>query len=184
MTSLLKKLSISIKIGAIKRCGMCLVSFQIVDRIRRQSSWASCELCSHRRRRRDKTVSSRRRRRCVFGIIVIQQIKVQWNLTSQLSGFIGALEFTVSFLSNQQHEIQPYVGLHGAQSAWAQDIFDRKYNACKISLTKCPNFTRFLPEKYFPEFLGQYIAFPCPTPSPSPVIMYFWRNTQQHGKLY
>ena len=31
-----------------------------------QSSWASCELCSHRRR--DKTVSSRRRRRCVLGI--------------------------------------------------------------------------------------------------------------------
>jgi len=25
-----------------------MVSFQIVDRIRRQSSWASCELCSHR----------------------------------------------------------------------------------------------------------------------------------------
>jgi len=35
-----------------------LVSFQIVDRIHRQSSWASCRLCSHRRRRRDKTVSS------------------------------------------------------------------------------------------------------------------------------
>jgi len=38
MTSLLKKLSISIKIGVIKRYGVCLVSFQIyVDRIRRQS---------------------------------------------------------------------------------------------------------------------------------------------------
>jgi len=32
-----------------------LISFQIVDRIRRQSSGASCELCSHRRRRRDAT---------------------------------------------------------------------------------------------------------------------------------
>jgi len=48
MTSLLKKLSISIKIGVIKRYGVCLVSFRIADRIRRQSSWASCELCSHR----------------------------------------------------------------------------------------------------------------------------------------
>jgi len=38
MTSLLKKLSISIKIRVIKRYGVCLVSFQIVDRIRRQSS--------------------------------------------------------------------------------------------------------------------------------------------------
>jgi len=28
---------------------VCLVSFQIVDRIRRQSSWASCKFCSHRR---------------------------------------------------------------------------------------------------------------------------------------
>jgi len=55
--------------------GVCLVSFQIVDRIRRRSSssWASCELCSHRRRRRYKTVSSRRRRRCVLGITVHQQ---------------------------------------------------------------------------------------------------------------
>jgi len=38
MTSLLKKLSIFIKIGVIKRHGVCLVSFKIVDRIRRQSS--------------------------------------------------------------------------------------------------------------------------------------------------
>jgi len=72
MTSLLKKLSISIKIGVIKRYGVCLVSFQIVNQIRRQSSSASCELCSHRRRRRDKTVSSRRRRRCVSGFNVLQ----------------------------------------------------------------------------------------------------------------
>ena len=60
MMSLLKKLSIFIKIGVIKRYGVCLVSFKIVDRICRQSSWASCELCSHRRpvcihRRRDET---------------------------------------------------------------------------------------------------------------------------------
>jgi len=64
MTSSLKKLLISIKISVIK--SNCLVSFKIVDRIHRQSSWASCELCSHRRRQRDKTVSSRRR--CVLGI--------------------------------------------------------------------------------------------------------------------
>ena len=69
MTSLLKKLSIFIKICVIKRYGICLVSFKIVDRIRRQSSSASCELCSHRRRRRDKTVSSLRRRRCVLGLM-------------------------------------------------------------------------------------------------------------------
>jgi len=64
----LKKLSISIKTGVIKHYGVCLVSFQIVDQIRPQSSWASCELCSHRRRRRDKTVPSCRRTRCVLGI--------------------------------------------------------------------------------------------------------------------
>ena len=68
MTSLFKKLSIFIKIGVIERYGVCLISFKIVDRIRRQSSSASCELCSHRRRRRDKTVSSRRRRQCVLGL--------------------------------------------------------------------------------------------------------------------
>jgi len=38
MTSLLKKLSISIKIGVIKRYGVSMVSFEIVDRICRQSS--------------------------------------------------------------------------------------------------------------------------------------------------
>jgi len=70
--SLLKKLSISMKIGVIKRYGVCLFSFQIVDRMRRQSSSASCQLCSHRRR--DKTVSSRRR--CVLGItyLLIQSL--------------------------------------------------------------------------------------------------------------
>jgi len=36
MTSLFKKLSTSITIGAIKQYGVCLVSLQIVDRIRRQ----------------------------------------------------------------------------------------------------------------------------------------------------
>jgi len=38
-----------------------MFSFQMVDRIRRQSSWASCELCSHRRRRRDAIRQLRRR---------------------------------------------------------------------------------------------------------------------------
>jgi len=38
VTSLLKKLSISIKIHVVKRYEVCLVSFQIVDRTRRQSS--------------------------------------------------------------------------------------------------------------------------------------------------
>jgi len=37
-----------------------MFSFQIIDRIRRQSSWASCELCSHPRRRRDATRQLRR----------------------------------------------------------------------------------------------------------------------------
>jgi len=32
------------------RSQTAMFSFQTVDRIRRQSSWASCELCSHRRR--------------------------------------------------------------------------------------------------------------------------------------
>ena len=38
ITSLFKKLSIFIKIRVIIRYGVCLVSFKIVDRIRRQSS--------------------------------------------------------------------------------------------------------------------------------------------------
>ena len=80
MTSLFKKLSILIKIGVIKRYGVCLVSFKIVNRIRRQSSRIVCTpptptrqnsvvasaVCTHRRR--ESTVSSRRRRRCVLGL--------------------------------------------------------------------------------------------------------------------
>ena len=45
-----------------------LFSFQIVDRIRRQSSWASCELCSHRRCPRDST--RQLRRVCVGGVCI------------------------------------------------------------------------------------------------------------------
>ena len=66
MTSLLKKLSISktLKIHVVKPLwSLQLVSFQIVDRIRRQSSWASWEFCSHRRSRHDAT------RQCVLGIM-------------------------------------------------------------------------------------------------------------------
>ena len=37
------------------RYGVCLANFQIVDRIRRQSTWTSCKFCSHRRRRHDST---------------------------------------------------------------------------------------------------------------------------------
>jgi len=43
MTSLFKKLSIFIKIGAIKRYGVCLVNFKIVDRIR----WQLVANCVH-----------------------------------------------------------------------------------------------------------------------------------------
>jgi len=43
VTSLLKRLSISIKIHVVKP----LFSFQIVDQIRPQSSWGSCEYCVH-----------------------------------------------------------------------------------------------------------------------------------------
>jgi len=42
-----------INIDQNSRTQTAMFSFQIVDRIRRQSSWANCELCSHRRRRRD-----------------------------------------------------------------------------------------------------------------------------------
>jgi len=90
MTSLLKKLSISITIGVIKRYWVCLVNFQIVDRIRRQSSWTSCELCSHRRR--DKTVSSRRRQRCVLGIRMYRMKcrHLSWlDVTKNLTVFFG-----------------------------------------------------------------------------------------------
>jgi len=54
MASLLKVINIETKIHAVKP-PWSLVSFQIVDRIRRQSSWTSCKFCSRRRRRRDWT---------------------------------------------------------------------------------------------------------------------------------
>ena len=49
MTSLLKKLSVSMKIHVVKRLWSLFGHFQIVDRIRirRQSSWVSCEFCIH-----------------------------------------------------------------------------------------------------------------------------------------
>jgi len=51
MTSLLiKKLSISIKIHVLKPLWSLFCQFPNVDRIRQQSSWASCEFCSHCRR--------------------------------------------------------------------------------------------------------------------------------------
>jgi len=52
-----------------------MFSFQIVDGIRRQSSWASCEFSRpthrwrQRRCRRDSTVKLRRRRRCVLYVL-------------------------------------------------------------------------------------------------------------------
>ena len=49
-----------INIHKNSRSQTAMFSFQIVGRIRRQSSWASCELCSHRRRRRDATRQLRR----------------------------------------------------------------------------------------------------------------------------
>ena len=67
MTSLLKKFSISIKIVVIKSYGVCLVSFQIVDRIRRQSSWTSVHTADA-----TKTVSSHRW--CVLGITGVLSI--------------------------------------------------------------------------------------------------------------
>jgi len=69
MTSLLKETSISIKIHVIKPLARPMFSFQIVDRICRQSSWASCELCSHGRRR------------CVLGFkltIIVSRRVVMW----------------------------------------------------------------------------------------------------------
>jgi len=42
-----------IDIDQNSRSQSVMFSFQIVDRIRRQSPWASCELCSHPHRRRD-----------------------------------------------------------------------------------------------------------------------------------
>ena len=42
-----------ISIDQNSRSETAMFSFQIVDRIRQQSSWDSCELCSHRWRRRD-----------------------------------------------------------------------------------------------------------------------------------
>jgi len=86
MSSLLKRLSILIKIHAVKQL-WSLASFQIVDRIRRQSSWASCELCSHRLR--DETVSSRQRRRCVLSISLLGCL--QADLDRRSVGLVHAL---------------------------------------------------------------------------------------------
>ena len=74
MTSLLKKLSISIKIGVIKRYGVCLISFKLSTESVGSRRELVANSCSHRRRRRDKTVSSRRRRRCVLGITVTETV--------------------------------------------------------------------------------------------------------------
>jgi len=58
MTSLLKKV---INIDHVVKPLLSLFGqFTNCDRIRRQSSWASCELCSHRRRRHDSTRQLRR----------------------------------------------------------------------------------------------------------------------------
>jgi len=57
MTSVLKKVT---NIDQNSRSQTAMFGFQIVDRIRRQSSWASCELCSYRRRWRDATRQFRR----------------------------------------------------------------------------------------------------------------------------
>jgi len=69
MSSLLKKLSISIKIHVVKQLWSLFDQF---PNCRLNPSAVvmsySCELCSHRRCRRYKTVSSRRRRRCALGI--------------------------------------------------------------------------------------------------------------------
>jgi len=53
-----------INIGQNSRSQTTMFSFRIVDRIRGQSSWASCEFCPHRRRRRDSTVSDSTRQLC------------------------------------------------------------------------------------------------------------------------
>jgi len=50
----------------VKPLWVSTISFQIVDRIRRQSSWASCEFMYTPPTRRNSTVESRRR--CVLGI--------------------------------------------------------------------------------------------------------------------
>ena len=84
VTSLLKSYQYRSKFTSSNPSSLFVVSFQIVDRIRRHSSWASCEFCTHRRRRRDKTVSSRRRRRCVLGITLLLPfcilLAVYWTL--------------------------------------------------------------------------------------------------------
>jgi len=48
-----------------------------------------------------------------------------------------------------------------------QDIFARKYMHEK--LTKCPNFTQLLPEKYFHDFFGR--GGTCPLPPVSYAYM-------------
>jgi len=118
MTSLLKKLSISIKIGVIRHYGVSLVSFQIVDRIRRQSSWASCELCSHRWRRRDKRFVASALAVCTGykGIPAgfVKPILGYSNLSSLSrkdavvlrSLCIGHTHLTHSYLLNQKHQPQ------------------------------------------------------------------------------
>ena len=72
-----------------------IFSFKIVDRIRRQSSWASCEFCSHRRRQLNSWVESRRqRRRCVLGLSLSSSVSSSvwcWLITA----YNGKLQITL-----------------------------------------------------------------------------------------
>jgi len=118
ITSLLKKLSIFIKISVIKRYGVCLVSFKIVDRIRRQSSWASCELCSHRRRRCDKTVSLRTFDSFVTSAVCIGLYSLDWK--SSLED-ISAVLFSVG---SSEAWVDPGCILSGSRRAVFCAVFD------------------------------------------------------------
>ena len=104
MTSLLKKLSIFIKIGVIKRYRVCLMSFKIVDRIRRQSSSASCELCTHRRR--DETRQFRRVG--VGGVYWALRSTVKFDPTTRSPDSTTQF-FTLSEVSTRGHSLKLFL---------------------------------------------------------------------------
>ena len=84
MTSLLKKLSISIKIGVFKRHGVCLASFQIVDRIRRQSSTRR-ELVANCAHTADADATKQFRRVGVGGVYWALANSVCWDILDSKS---------------------------------------------------------------------------------------------------
>jgi len=106
---------------------VCLASFQIVDRIRRQSSWASCKFVYTPPTPTWQTVLSRRHRRCVLGI---RNSKSGWSpiwgelvlgsqtiylmrlmASTMLSAATETIQFSASFIASLFHGLWQNCGM-------------------------------------------------------------------------